>query len=478
MKGSEILKKIKMGTIYMIVSAIFLSSCVFYYGGRFVYYYSVSKGKIVQSSSNLNEILTQPVNLVVDGDGLQVDGKRYIYRGNPVDNYVYYSGMLWRMMNIDEEGNIQMITEETVSVVPWGYETNDYETSMIRTYLNPQEGNENSGIFYNILEEPETYLVPTKMCADKTKEPTEVLGCKVEVEDYVGLMNVNQYFFANGVDSYLHIGTQQWTLTAKEDDNTIFYIHTLGGIGNNSESTTDKYSYGVRPVVTIKANTQITGGNGLKENPYRITPGLNNEVEYKLNEMQEGNYFVYEDETWRIIGFEEGKTKAIMMDVIRNENEEPVLRKYSSSTAKYSLDKGNLGYYLNNTYINSLEHPEYLAKGKFYTGAFNYDNKYTIDKVKARVVEAKVGIPQIYDLYTTNTSLGDEYTSEIAYWTSNYKKNAELLTWVMRSGDWLFGDFATNKYAIRPVIYLHENIGVVAGDGTMETPYEITEVEQ
>ena len=131
-KGREILKKLKMTTIYMIVSAIFLTSCVFYYGGRFIYYYSVSKGKIVQTSSNLNEILTQPVNLVVEGDGLQVDGKKYVYRGEPSDNYVYYSGMLWRMMSIDEEGNIKMISDETLSVIPWVYETNDYETSIIR----------------------------------------------------------------------------------------------------------------------------------------------------------------------------------------------------------------------------------------------------------------------------------------------------------------------------------------------------------
>ena len=424
----------------MIVSALFLSSCVVYYGARFVYYYSISKGTIVQTTSNLNEILTQPVNLVVNTDGLQVGGKEYVYRGYPVDNYVYYSGLLWRMMGIDEDGNIKMITEETISVIPWGYEGNDYETSIIRSYLNPQEGNEHSGVFYNTLIDPEMYLVPTKLCADKAVESTEVLGCQLVVEDYVGLMDVNEYFFANGVESYLNIGTQQWSLTAKADDETIFYIHTLGGVGNNSESTTDKYSYGVRPVVTLKANTQITGGNGLKENPYRITPALDNERTYALNEMETGTYFAYENEVFRIIGFEEGKTKAIMMDVLRDENEEVILSRYSKNTAKYSLKKGNLGYYLNNDYVNSLEHPEYLATGKFYTGEFSYDSAYALDVVKANVVEAKVGIPQIYDLYTTNTLDSDEYVGEIAYWTSNYKKSSELLTWVMRSGDWLFGD--------------------------------------
>jgi len=477
-KGREILKKLKMGTIYMIVSAIFLSACVVYYGGRFVYYYSVSKGKIVQSTAILKDIITQPVNLVVEGDGLQVDGKRYVYRGEPVDNYVYYSGLMWRMMSIDEEGNIKMIANETVSVVPWSYDGNEYETSMIRNYLNPVEGDPYSGKVYNMLEEPEKYLVPTKLCADKSAEPTEILGCKVEVEDYVGLMNVNEYFFANGVESFLNIGTQQWTITAKADDNTIFYVHTLGGIGNNTESTTDKYSYGVRPVITLKATTEITGGNGLLENPYRITPLLDNEKTYALNDMRVGSYFEYENNVWRIIGFEDGKTKAIMNDVIRKETGEPMLRKYGNSSAVYSLKEGTLGYYLNNTYIKKFEHPEYLAKGKFYVGVFNSDNKYSMKKIESKVVEAKVGLPQIYDLYSTNTLAGDEYSGEIAYWTSNYKKSSELLTWVMRNGDWLFGDFATNKYAIRPVIYLKENIQVVQGDGTLEAPFEIAEVSE
>ena len=470
------MKKFKLGAIYMIVSAIFLSSCVAYYGARFVYYYKVSKGAIVQTTTNLNEILTQPVNLVVDTDGLQVDGKEYIYRGNPVDNYVYYSGMLWRMMGIDEAGNIKMITEETVSVVPWGYEGNDYETSIIREYLNPQEGKEYTGVFYQMLDNPENYLVPTKMCADKLKEATEVLGCKIVVEDYVGLMDVNEYFFANGVESYLNIGTQQWTLTGKEDDGTIFHIHSLGGVGNNSESTTDKYSYGVRPVITLKANTEITGGNGLKETPYRFTPLMEEGKTYALNELEVGTYFKYENEVWRIVGFEEGKTKAIMMGVLRDENGEVILKEYGANTAKFSLKKGNLGYYLNNDYIKNFEHPEYLATGSFYVGEFSYDSAYALEEVKSTVVEAKVGLPQIYDLYTINTFEKDENEQEIAYWTCNYKKSSERLAWVARSGNWLFGDFSDNEYAVRPVIYLHENIQVGNGDGSMETPYEIMEV--
>ena len=188
---------------------------------------------------------------------------------------------------------------------------------------------------------------------------------------------------------------------------------------------------------------------------------MDNEKSYALNEMKIGSHFVYENEIWRIVGFEERKTKAIMMDVIKDEVGMPIKKAYSKKSAVYSLSKGSLGHYLNNEYVAGFEHPEYLASGTFYIGEFSNDTAYEMDKVKGKTIEAKVGLPQIYDLYTTNTLESDEYTSEIAYWTGNYKKSSELLTWVMRSGDWLFGDFATNEYAVRPVIYLKENIQVV-----------------
>ena len=144
---------------------------------------------------------------------------------------------------------------------------------------------------------------------------------------------------------------------------------------------------------------------------------------------------------------------------------------YSKKSAVYSLSNGSLGHYLNNEYVAGFEHPEYLASGTFYIGEFSNDTAYEIDKVKGKTIEAKVGLPQIYDIYTTNTLESDEYTSEIAYWTGNYKKSSELLTWVMRSGDWLFGDFATNAYAVRPVINLKADTEIIGGIGTKNDPF-------
>ena len=90
-------------------------------------------------------------------------------------------------------------------------------------------------------------------------------------------------------------------------------------------------------------------------------------------------------------------------------------------------------------------------------------------------VKAKVGLPQIGDLFNVNNLTEGE--EEIVYWTCNYKKNAEQLVWVSRDKDWLFGDFSYNKYAVRPVIYLKSNIIITTGDGKADFPYQIAEGE-
>jgi len=479
--ASKFKTNLKKGTIYMIVSAIFLGTCLIVYGGRLIYYYNVSNGKVANKTTNLNTLLTETNNIAIEGDGLIVDGRRYIYRGTVKNNYLMYSGIMWRIMGIDEEGNIKLITEETITLLPWSARGSDYENSIVRRYLNPIEGDENSGFFYNLLENPETYLIPTKMCVDKTLTPTEILACQVIVDnEYVGLMNINEYVFAGGQDSYLNTGTRQWTLTgvAGEGVSKVYYIYPEGGIGDTSESAGEKYSYGIRPVITLKANLDITQGSGSYDNPYRITDdALDESKQYLLNELKPGTYFEYGGYSWRIIGFEDGNTKAIMTDVIRNENGEPVTSKFGSAAA-FSVSKGSIGEYLNTTFLKTLENQEFLAKGTFYTGQFSYSGSYTYEKIMATKVSAKIGLPQIYDLFTTNVPSGDEYEGEIVYWTSNFKDKNEKLVWAIREGDWLFGNFSSTKYAIRPVIYIKSNILIGQGSGTIEYPYEIFEVAE
>ena len=112
-EGREILKKLKMTTIYMIVSAIFLTSCVFYYGGRFIYYYSVSKGKIVQTSSNLNEILTQAKSKAIENEKNSFSSNSYDH--DYLKMREYQAQVLYEMYKLSSKLNTNAITSIIIS---------------------------------------------------------------------------------------------------------------------------------------------------------------------------------------------------------------------------------------------------------------------------------------------------------------------------------------------------------------------------
>lgn len=468
----------KVCKIYIIVSCLFIGSCFVYYGGRFMYYYQESHGKKHQTVTDLNELLTDIENLSMQGDGLQAHGDGYLYIGNVTNNYVFYSGFMWRILNIDAQGRIQMITDEAVTTLPFtGTQDNRYENSLLRRYLTPVEGEEDSGVFYSLLNDPETYLVPNQMCTDQAETYSEVLACTSPLtSDYVGLINVNQYILAGGVDSFLNVGIRQWTLTSvgPEPSSNAFYIFEEGGIGSNTTSNDDNYSFGVRPMVTLKAHLDVTGGNGSEGNPYRIEPPIESTA---LNEQYIGSYFILDEQLFRIIGVENGAVKAMMQDVIRDENGAPIKRAFDKSSPVFSLNEGSIGYYLNHTWYNGLEHKSYLTKGSFGIGPYTRGNRYASAKVRNKTVKAYVGLPEMYGLFTTNT-LGAEDEDEIIYWTTNYKNKTLKITWAVRNGNWLFGNFSKTKFAIRPVIYLKESIQITGGYGTSEQPFTICDVSE
>ena len=41
-------------------------------------------------------------------------------KGKPNNNSLWYSGFLWRIMGINADGTVRMITDENVTAIPWG----------------------------------------------------------------------------------------------------------------------------------------------------------------------------------------------------------------------------------------------------------------------------------------------------------------------------------------------------------------------
>lgn len=115
------------------------------------------------------------------------------------NNYVWYSGFLWRIVKINDDGSIKLILNESVGVVNhYNGLNNDYLESFIRLWLN-------EGIFLNGLNSPDTFITDYSFCyGDESNE------CKSTVKDKVGLLTYSEYEASGGKDSYLNIGIPFW----------------------------------------------------------------------------------------------------------------------------------------------------------------------------------------------------------------------------------------------------------------------------
>ena len=90
----------------------------------------------------------------------------------------------------------------------------------------------------------------------------------------VGLITADEVAYAGGVNGsnnqsyYLYTGQNYWTLSPSSYPNAyVFVVISDGSLGY----VIVNYARGVRPVINLKADVQITGGNGSSGSPYVIS---------------------------------------------------------------------------------------------------------------------------------------------------------------------------------------------------------------
>ena len=91
----------------------------------------------------------------------------------------------------------------------------------------------------------------------------------------VGLITADEVAYAGGVygsnntSYYLYTGQNYWTMSPSYFSSggaRVFIVYSNG----NLSSFNVRGSYGVRPVINLKADVQITGGNGSSDSPFEI----------------------------------------------------------------------------------------------------------------------------------------------------------------------------------------------------------------
>ncbi|MBS7020307.1 MAG: hypothetical protein KH135_00310 [Firmicutes bacterium] len=454
-KDNQVKRK---GIIYNTIiffNIIFIVGLIGYYGYRLVYFYGLEHKK-PEEIKYLSQKITMEGNLVSEGDGLYLDekSKTFYFKGAQVNNYLYYSGNLWRIMKVNQDGSMVLISNDTKTSIAYGQDAN-YETSSVRKYMNPT-GENFTGLVYATLNKTTNYLKKTTVCLDKISDMKQITCKKTMKSDVVGLLNLNDYELSGGKKGYLNNGTSYYT-SASSENNELYYVHMKGGIAKITDMV-DTHNYGIRPTITLKAKLPYLAGDGTEANPYKIEP-----LE-QAPTVFVGNYVKYNDYTWRVAGFTQDTLKLALNGTLQN-NQGAYLRNYSTKDNSFNPKVyGSLANYLNTTWYRTLKDKSLIVDGIWYQGDYQFNGIYDYQNIYANSVTAKVGL----------LTIGDMYVGEIPNtWTMAKMNTGDGMVYTIQTGFKLYSDLVTEKREVRPAIQIKRQFQILSGTGSSTDPYVI-----
>ena len=433
--------------VFDIVSVLLIVSLGIYIGFRSIKYYSKETAKNkVEANTLVKAIKTN--NQVTKGEnGLRQTKDGYYFIGSVENNYVKVFNRLYRVIDINKNDEIKIVSNSNEAVFTYGNE-NTYKTSNIYNWLNKGE-NQFSGIYYNSIPSPQDLLVPMDYKLGLFENNKVKYSDKKKYKDYFTILSVSDYIRALGTKSYLNNGSFSFLLESDGNANPI-YLTEDGTV--DSASIYD--GYGIRVVMTLKKNIEITGGNGTLDDPYVINQ------ENKINKVN--SYVKLGDDLYQTIEENDTMIKLKKTDYLSIGGTYPSVP-FSNSNSEFNLhQKNNRAVYLNNTYLNSLTYSDKLSDCTFSIGEVSTDTSYSFFEIYKEQVEAKVGLLNEFDLINDNT-LTDYYlinkTSSVGSMIKTYNRLGIL-----------DDEKGNESKKIVPVVCIQKDL-IKNGDGTKNNPY-------
>lgn len=376
--------------------------------------------------------------------------KNYYVGDNP-NNYVQFSGMLWQIVGLNNDGTIKLITADTIANVVYGNQKKFQDTNIYK-WLNDY--------FYAHLASKK-YVVKSDWCVGNVNNANED-GCNTKVKANVGLLTLNEYqrsISDNATYASAGLMESYWLLNKKDNNNG--WMAKEGELENVSikDITT------TRPTVNIKAGVYVEDGNGSFESPYILDDYTRGKANSKLKNRLVGEYVQYSDHLWRVLENEKNGTTLIMVESLHNAGAEPVLITYDENSKEYQYsnkEKGNIGYQVERDVKNNLVDDKKVMKNEWKIVEFDHEKTY--DKFKSNTYESKYSIPKSYDMF----SAAKGYRS----WLIDYSKTKGNILFVGPGGrgfDVKIDEAREN--AVKLVIKLDDSVRISSGKGMVTDPY-------
>lgn len=443
-KGKKNNKKLVIDKqkIFCFVSLVFILVCIFWYGVRFVYFYLDSKKTTEIEKQTLASII---IDKNYDTDNFKKVNNDYYFYGDAKNNYVTYSNMVFRIVKIDKDNKMTLVSDKPVTSLAYGVDKNFKDNYLIK-WLN--ESDEiNTGILEKNLNNKNNYLLKTESCIDDVSSMKNI-GCKKVNDDYyLSLLSIIDYVNTGAEDSFINNG--YYTYLANKNDDGVWYINDKGKL-NTSDG---EDIYGVKTTITINSNVSLISGDGTENSPYVI--------EDKSGYF--GSYVKLGDDTWRV--YEDGDTlKLVLNNYLEIDGEK---FKYIYSYRNYYHNDtiyGSLAYYLNNSYLNSLSYKDLIVTNNYSNNYYSEDNAFDYSDVINETVDTKVTVLSIGNP-TLNNDLEDYFTS------TGTGANDDDIYVINKNATVDEVDSGKKAYVVPCISIMKENLK--AGSGTSDDPYRM-----
>lgn len=447
-------RRLKIRPVLIALNVSLLIIIALFYIFRLVKYYLKENGhKDANTTTLLVDELIKKQSYVDQTKGLVHDKNASIYRyiGKVEDNYLEYSGILFRIVGIDKDNNIKAISDSNLTLMYSGLEKG-FDKSYVYKWLNKSD-EKYSGIFENNMDSTDKYLTNTYLCDDVVSDLKNINCEKNNNALKITLLSLYDYASAGGKESYLNNG-ESYYLSTIDDKNNNYFINTTGDVGLNKISSK---IYGVRPVITIKNDVALMHGDGSKTSPYAV---IEKSIS-KLSDVYVSKYINYSGNTYRVISTGEN-VKIALSDNIKD-GDKYLEKIFGGKNNIYSTTKKTIGEYLNNTYYKSIKNNDLIVKSSYGIGSNTLDNlDYTA--VYSKTNTFNIGMLTLGDMFISDTK---------NVLTMNRGIESSMIINVINKDGNVFGDLIASKYEVRPTMYLKGDISIVSGDGSIDSPYEL-----
>ncbi len=450
-----------------------------------------SNGNLLEEITTKGEVGTVVLD-DISKDSIYNDGENTFITGKYPNNYIWYSGKLWRAVSVDTNDNsVKLVTQWNMSAIPYcDGNSSAFEGSYIKEWLNDTSVD---GFLYN-LREPENFIKMDSEWNATMMTTTDKPPKTTMVTSPVGLLNLYEFTMSyrgtTSENGYLNNTGLYYFLTPASS--TSIYVFNIDDYQELSISST---TTGIRPSVNLKPGIMTVDGRGTEDDPYRLEGDNDSNLSGTLlNTRYSGEYISFgtgENNLYRIVSHENGSGTKIT-------SAEPLKKDGAFVTIDFGDDNvfsssNSIGTFLNNDYLNPSN--GYLTSDQinmiednttWYLGGttnYGWTQSYRITKYTSATsntltssrTNAKVGLLRLGELLAAQGNVNDNNS---AYWLLTPVLGPSLYhnyVHFSRQSSYLGAILSsTSGLGIKPSFNLKNNVVIESGSGTKNLPFKLS----